>query len=169
MAAPSTPPAAGTPAPRRPPKALFRYGLNPLFSRVLRSPLHGRLSKSLALLRFTGRKSGRTYAIPVGYAETDGDLLVGTASGWSRNLAGGVPVRVRLRGQERTGIADVVADEAGMTALYRTMLTLAPNFGRAIGVGLDANGEPKPEDVTRARGEGHVVVRIRLDPSERAA
>lgn len=169
MAQPSTPPATPTSAPRRPPKFLFRYGLNPLFSRVLRSPLHGRLSKNLALLTFTGRKSGKTYTIPVGYAETDGELLVGTASAWSRNLGGGAPVRVRLRGEERTGATEVVADETGMTRLYRTMLTLAPGFGRAVGVGLDPNGEPKPEDVARARGEGHVVVRIRLDPPRQAA
>ena len=151
-------------APRRPPKAVFRYGLNPLFSRILRSPLHGRLSERLALLTFTGRKSGKTYTIPVGYAQTDDTLLIGTASAWQHNLAGGAPVRVRLRGQERTGVADVVADEAEMIEHYRTMLAVAPGFGRAIGVRIDPNGEPNQDDVARNRAQGHVVVRIRLDP-----
>lgn len=162
-AAPTTT-AAARPAPRRPPKAVFRYGLNPLFGRLLRSPLHGRLSGRLALLTFTGRTSGKTYTIPVGYAQVDEQtLLVGTASGWSRNFRGGAPVRLRLRGRERTGVAEVIDDEAAMTEAYRAMLTAAPDFGRAIGVALGPDGRPKPEDVTRARGAGHVVVRIRLD------
>jgi deazaflavin-dependent oxidoreductase (nitroreductase family) len=164
---PSTTPAAAPP--RRPPKALFRYVLNPLFGRILRSPLHGRLSERLALLTFIGRKSGKTYTIPVGYAQTDDTLLIGTASAWQRNLVGGAPVRVRLRGQERTGVADVVADEAGMIEHYRTMLNLAPGFGRAVGLRLDPNGDPNREDVARNRAQGHVVVSIKLDPPEGAS
>lgn len=162
-ASPSSAPDA-SPTPRRPPQALFRYVLNPLFRRALRSPLHGRLSGRLALLTFTGLRSGKTYTIPVGYAQTDDTLLIGTASGWRRNLAGGAPVRLRLRGEERTGVADVVADEAGMTEGYRTMLALAPGFGRAVGVRLDPDGAPNRDDVARNRAQGHVVVRVALDP-----
>jgi hypothetical protein len=33
---------------------------------LLRSPLHGLLSGMLMLLSYTGRKSGRTYTIPIG-------------------------------------------------------------------------------------------------------
>ena len=47
-----------TPAPRMPPARLFKL-VNPVLKAVLRSPLHRRLSKSLALLTFTGRTSGR--------------------------------------------------------------------------------------------------------------
>lgn len=168
--APPTPAASPSPAteptatPRRPPKALFRYGLNPLFGRILRSPLHGRLGEHLALLSFTGRRSGTTYTTPVAYAQTDDTLLLGTASGWSRNLVGGAPVRVRLRGQERAGRAEVIADEGGMTDAYRTMLTLAPGFRRALAVRLDPSGEPNRDDVARNRAQGHVVVRVVLDP-----
>jgi hypothetical protein len=41
-----------------PPARLFKL-VNPVLKAVLRSPLHRRLSKSLALLTFTGRTSGR--------------------------------------------------------------------------------------------------------------
>ena len=161
--------AGAAPGLRRPPRFLFRYVLNPLFGRLLRSPLHAPLSKRLLLLTFTGRTSGKRYTIPVGYAQVDDTLLLGTESAWSRNLRGGASVHLRLRGEERTGTADVVADEAGMTQSYRTMLAAAPGYGRAIGVALDPTGEPNATSVARARQQGHVVVRIALDPPPAAA
>ncbi len=35
---------------------------------VLRSPLHGIVSKTTLLISFTGRKSGMTYTTPVSYS-----------------------------------------------------------------------------------------------------
>ncbi len=80
---------------RRPPKILFKF-LNPLFTLILRSPLHSPLSKRLLLLTFTGRRSGKQYTTPVGYAQVDDMLLLGTQSGWSKNLHGGARVQIRL-------------------------------------------------------------------------
>jgi deazaflavin-dependent oxidoreductase (nitroreductase family) len=150
------------PARRQPPRALFAV-LNPVFTLLLRSPLHRLLSKRLLLLSFTGRKSGKRYTIPVGYAQEGDTLLLGTESRWKANLRGGAPVTVRLKGRERRGTAEVIADEEGMIAAYRKMLALAPGYGRAIGVALDANGEPDRAAVERARRAGHVVIRIQLD------
>ena len=67
------------------------------------------------------------------------------------------------------GIADVVAEEAGMTYSYRTMPAAAPGFGRAIDISLDPTGRPDPADVARARQQGHVVVRTEPDPPPAAA
>lgn len=149
-------------APRRPPQALFTV-LNPLFTLLLRSPLHRLLSGRLLLLSFTGRKSGKRYTIPVGYAQEGDTLLLGTEGMWKANLRGGAPVAVRLRGEARRGTAAVIADEDGMIAAYRTMLARAPGYARAAGIALDARGEPDRDAVARARREGHVVIRIRLD------
>ena len=164
MAQPSATATGSAPSRRRPPRFLFRYVLNPLFGLLLRSPLHAPLSKRLLLLTFTGRTSGKRYTIPVGYVRVDGMLLLGTESAWSRNLRGGAPVRLRLCGEARTGTADIITDEAGMTENYRIMLAAAPGYGRAIGVSLDPSGEPNVADVARARQQGHVAVRIELDP-----
>ena len=41
--------------------------LNPAVVWVLRSRLHGLLSWGLMLVTVTGRRTGRTYTIPVGY------------------------------------------------------------------------------------------------------
>ncbi len=147
---------------RRPPRFLFR-ALNPLFTTLLRSPLHRPLSGRPMLLRFSGRRSRKLYTIPVGYAQDDDTLLLGTESRWKQNLRGGARVSVRLVGHERTGTAEVIDDEAGMIEAYRTMVRLAPDYGRAIGIALDSNGELNRGDVAQARQAGHVVIRIRLD------
>lgn len=57
------------------------------------------------LLTFIGRKTGREYTTPVGYWVRDGNLIVTTQSPWWRNLIGGQPVAVHLRGTRRRGIA----------------------------------------------------------------
>ena len=94
---------------RRPPRFLFRF-INPLFKLILRSPLHRLFSKRLMLLSFTGRRTGKRYTIVVGYADVGEALLLRTESAWKNNLRGGAPVRVRLRGRERPGTADVISD-----------------------------------------------------------
>lgn len=146
---------------RRPPRIVYKV-LNPLFVALLHTPLHGLMSRRLLALSFQGRKSGKRYRIPVGYAQTEDGLLITTQSRWAQNLRGGAPVSVRLRGQERRGTADLITDEAGMLAAYRVMLAQGPQLGEIIGVGLDASGEPRHEDVTRARSEGYVIIQITL-------
>ena len=64
---------------------------------LLRSPLHGLVSKRLMLLTMTGRKSGKQYSIPVGYTQVAETLYFGTNGKWKNNLRGKAPVRVRLR------------------------------------------------------------------------
>ena len=48
--------------------------MNNLMTAMLRSPLHGMMSKFIMLISFRGRKSGKLYTIPVGYMQ-DGDTL----------------------------------------------------------------------------------------------
>jgi hypothetical protein len=64
--------------PLRPPLRLLRLG-NPLVSGVLRSRAHRLLSGSLIVLEYQGRKTGRTFAIPLRYAEVADRLLVALA------------------------------------------------------------------------------------------
>lgn len=52
----------------RPMWALNRV-VNPLVRAPFRSPLHPLLSRRLVLLRVTGRRSGRTFELPVGYVQ----------------------------------------------------------------------------------------------------
>lgn len=86
---------------------------NALVLAILRSPVHRLLSGLAVELRYTGRRSGRTYALPVQYART-GDRLVLWPQGadrksWWRNFQSPRPVTVRLAGHGYRGTARVVA------------------------------------------------------------
>ena len=48
---------------------VMNHFANPIIRLVLRSPLHGLFSGSLALITYRGRKSGKEYTIPVQYVQ----------------------------------------------------------------------------------------------------
>ncbi len=107
--------------PRRPlPKWMFGL-LNPVVKALLRSPLHGLISHELMVLSFTGRTSGKPYAVPVGYLQHDNRLYFSCLAGWWQNLPG-APVAVRLRGQDRRGAAARIVDPDGITAVAQLLI-----------------------------------------------
>src|SRR3954447_3727239 len=89
-------------------RALFQRFGNPVIRTLLRSPAHGLLSSKLALVTVTGRRSGPEFTFPVSYEQT-GDLVrIGVGwpeeKQWWRNLRGdGAPVRVWVKGRQRSG------------------------------------------------------------------
>lgn len=112
--------------------------VNPVVGAVLRSPLHRFLSGGLMLITYRGRRTGRERTIPVMYAEKGDRLIVlvgdATAKQWWRNLRGGAPVELRLRGGLRRGHATVVTGGPTETgALLSTYLTRFPRAARAAG------------------------------------
>jgi hypothetical protein len=153
--------------PRQPPRLLFTV-LNPVVRLVLRSPLNRVVSDRLMLLTVTGRTSGKSYTIPIGYARDGDTLYSGTGAGWARNLRGGAPVRVILQGERRRGRAELVSDVDGLMTAYRTIYKASPAYANALsrstGVSFLATGEVFREDVARARDAGHVVIRTTLEP-----
>jgi hypothetical protein len=99
--------------------------VNPLVRWLIRSPLHRVASRRLALITYTGRRSGCRYTIPVGYQMAGAQVTINVASPdrkvWWRSLKGtGAPVELRVRGQQRTGNA--VATRARDHAVVRVAL-----------------------------------------------
>ncbi|WP_051024627.1 MULTISPECIES: nitroreductase/quinone reductase family protein [Nocardia] len=163
MSTSSTPPSAGTPAAESAGRGRLRMqtAVDAAMRALLRSPLHRLLSAKLMIVTVVGRKTGRVYANPVGYAESDGALLVGTAAGWRRNLRPGEPVRITWRGRERLADWEVISGEDEIAEPYRVILTQNPTHGRFAGIGLDADGNVDREQLRAAIGRGTVVVRLR--------
>lgn len=133
---------------------------------LLRSPLHGLVSKGLMLLMVTGRMSGRTFTFPVRYVERDGKILVlagrATTKSWWRNLREPTPVRMRLRGRDVTGMALAVVDADGVARGLREFVRRFPRSAKSLGMpSSDRNGEPDPDALARV-AEGKVLVRIEL-------
>jgi hypothetical protein len=105
--------------------AILNRAINPLVRLLIRSPLHWLASRRLALITYTGRRSGRRYTIPVGYQMVDLQVTIAVGSPdhkvWWRSLTGtGAPVDMVVRGRRRTGHA--VATRAGEQALVRVAL-----------------------------------------------
>lgn len=97
--------------------------VNPLLRALLSSPAHTLASGRLALITYTGRRSGREYTIPVGYRDKGDEVTIPVGwperKVWWRNLTGaGGPVRLRVRGRLLTGHA-VATHERGSDALVR--------------------------------------------------
>lgn len=78
---------------------------------LLASPRWGpRLGKSLAVVTYTGRRSGRTISTPIGYRRKGDELKIAVTAPddkrWWRNFTGeGAPLSIQLDGVERTGHA----------------------------------------------------------------
>jgi hypothetical protein len=94
------------------PEIFFKI-INPIMKFLLRSPFHGALSKSIMLITFTGRNSGRKFTTPVRYMQTDGTVRCFTAveNQWWRNLRGGAAVTLRVNGQDGSYSARAIHDD----------------------------------------------------------
>ena len=106
------------------PFALLNRTANPVVRAVLSSPLHPLLSRRLALITVTGRRSGRRYTFPVGYRQ-DGDRVIINVGQperkhWWRNLKQAGQVDMRIQGARRKGQALARGEEAtGVTVEVR--------------------------------------------------
>jgi deazaflavin-dependent oxidoreductase (nitroreductase family) len=129
--------------------------VNRVMRGLLRTPGLSRLvGKRLVVVYVVGRKSGRTYVVPVAYTPHEGGLLIGSPFGWVRNLRTGEPVDVRFRGRRRRADVRVVADEAGVVELYGVMARENRQFAKFNKIGFDASGEPSTADLRQAWRSG---------------
>jgi deazaflavin-dependent oxidoreductase (nitroreductase family) len=102
---------------------------------VLRSRAHRLLSGSAIELRYTGRRSGRQYALPVQYAGAGDHLVVRPQrwehATWWRNFRTPQPVTVRLAGRLHEGTARVVdPDDPDWRSARQTYATRWPRSAR---------------------------------------
>ncbi|MFB6228485.1 MAG: nitroreductase/quinone reductase family protein [Halobacteriales archaeon] len=136
--------------------------LNPVMSRLLRSPLHPLVSDSIMLLTFTGSKTGTEYTTPVGYWVKDGHLIVTTQSQWWHNLKGGQPVSMQVRGQHRQGIATPHPDPEDAAQYIKEFINLrGTDAARRLGILIRGDREPTLDEL-EAGVEGTVVIDIEL-------
>ena len=118
---------------------------------VLRSPVHGMVSKFTLLITFTGRKSGKIYTTPVSYSQFEDQITIFTHANWWKNLCGGAPVTLCIQGQESQGWAEPVADDKDAIA-FRLVAHLrkVPSDAKYYGVTFDEHGNPNAGEVEKA-------------------
>jgi hypothetical protein len=98
---------------------------NRLVRVLVSSPLHPLVSRRLTLITVTGLRSSNEYTLPVAY-RLDGDRLTIPVRWperklWWRNLRNGAPVKLRLRGTERSGFARADVADDGAVAVHVTL------------------------------------------------
>ena len=115
------------------------------------------------LLRVTGRKTSRTYTVPVGRHQSGATIVVYAAGSWRHNLRGGAPVRVVLDGLERAGHAELEEDHDRVAQAYKTRLDeLGVGEARMLGLKVKAGGRsPTVEEIKPAVAE-RAIATIRL-------
>jgi len=129
---------------------------------ILRSPMHGLISRNILLITFTGRKSGKMYTIPVGYSQNDGRVTIFTHHSWWKNLPGSSPVTLTLRGREARGLAEAVVEDKQAIAVGLTAhLQKVPGDAKYYEVSFDNRKNPRAQDVERA-AQNVVMINVRL-------
>lgn len=103
--------------------ALLNRVVNPIVRAILRSPLHGLLSRRLLLLTYT-RGNGQLSTIPVGYTRQRDTIRIAVGAAehkrWWRAVRRHPDVALVVRGVRRTGCASVTVGD---------VVTVDVNFG----------------------------------------
>ncbi|HME79044.1 MAG TPA: nitroreductase/quinone reductase family protein [Mycobacterium sp.] len=107
-------------------RLIMRAG--PLFNApvaaIANSPrLGARLRRSVTMITYTGRRSGRTFSTPVAYRRRGDEIEIAAnlpdAKTWWRNFVGeGGPVSLTLDGAEREGHAVAHRDDKGRVTVH---------------------------------------------------
>lgn len=94
---------------------------NPFMEWLLKSRLHGFVSRMYMLITFTGRKSGKVYTTPVQYAQRDNMLYVITSAEyiWWRNLRDDATVDVTLRRKTHRGTSRITEEQDQLAAIVQ--------------------------------------------------
>lgn len=131
---------------------------------MLRSPLHGMLSETTMLVTFTGCKSGQKITTPVNYAQEGNTLWVTSfrQRSWWRNLRGGQPVVLKIKGKDMQGWGRAIEDRPEVEAALSKYLQRLPKSAKYFDVTLDENGRQNSAEISKA-AEERVMVEIKIE------
>lgn len=85
--------------------------------------LGGLVNRNIAMLTYSGRRSGKRISIPVAYRRDGDEVFISVnlpeAKTWWRNFVGdGGPLTLRLDGDERSGHAVAERDQQGRVTVH---------------------------------------------------
>jgi len=131
-----------------------RYSvINPVVKTLLCSPFHRLMSRNTVLIEFQGRKSGKTFQMPVSYHEAQDrvHLFTDLSNVWWRNLESGADVKLQLRGRAQGGKSHVtVGATPEKQEALTAFLVASPRDAAHARVGFDADGRPSAPDIAHA-------------------
>jgi F420H(2)-dependent quinone reductase len=135
---------------------------NPAVRRLLGSRFAGPMAKSLMLLRFRGRTSGRWHTTPVGYAREGNQVVVVTMPvyRWWRNVVDRATVQLRLDNQWFDANARLLRpdDPAYDAAVALQVHKRGPNMLRGLGIPVTDEGQVPAAARADAGKRAHIVL-----------
>ena len=134
--------------------------INPTMRVMLRSPIHRLWSRSLMLITFTGRRSGRSYTTPVRYLRIGTTVRCYTSAEnqWWRNLRGGADVVLRIEGVDKPYHAVAIVDDpVVIKAALKEYLELFPQDAAYHEIRVAKDGCLNSDDLERASRQAVVV------------
>lgn len=143
----------------RPPAAIVRL-LNHVLLFALRTPFAGPVRKAILVLRFTGRRTGRRYDIPVAAHHADDTLMALTGAPWRVNFRGGRDVDVTFEGRT-TPMRGVLVEH--VPTVTETYLRRIEEVGieqapREFGLKITVGRPPTTEEMTEAVEREHLSI-----------
>jgi hypothetical protein len=126
--------------------------------------LQSMVGQGVALLTFEGRKTAKTYTIPVSYHQADDVVTIVTkrARKWWHNFESRVEVALRLAGRDYTGRAQIESDADDALEFMTEYLKERPVDAKAYGLAKDERTREKI-----ARIIPHIVViRVHIEQDE---
>ena len=135
---------------------------NPIMIWLLKSPMHGMVSKNIMLVTVTGHKSGISISTPANYLRDGNTLWVISwrERKWWRNLRGGAKVRVLVAGKDLEGSGQVIEEEKADAKSLFDYYQKVPKIAKYVQIGLEATGQPVYTDCEHAAKK---MVTIRID------
>ena len=137
--------------------------VNPVVRRLVEA---GRAGDELMVLHFTGRRTGRSYDVPVGVRVVDGSLCVFTSSPWRHNVRSGGVVQVSRRGRRETLPVELVDDPHEVTTILARLIEAhGPAWARrALGIRIHVPRNPTTAELQAMVEEcGFSVLRLGTD------
>lgn len=136
---------------------------NSIVKVMINSPLHFLLGPNIALITFTGRRSGKLISTPINVTR-DGTIYIATSTRkrtWWRNLRGGASAELRVAGQTIRVHGEVIESTDEVSEGLRRYFQQNPQLAKYFNVRLGADQNPIETDLQRAATER---VAIRLQP-----
>lgn len=110
---------------------------------MLRNNQMGPAAEYIMVITTTGRKSGKSFTIPIGYLR-DGDSILalnsGGGSNWYKNVQVNPEVTLEIKGQTITARGEMVTDPAERAKVFELYKReRGANFERLFGVPISAS------------------------------
>ena len=140
----------------RPPNAVVRV-TNMIVRPLLRTPV-AKVLKPLALLEFSGRRSGARLRIVVGWHVIDEVGVVLTPAGWRANFSGGRPAKVHRRGTSTTLIGTLESDPGAVADVVNRLLDEGAS-ARSLALRVSDGHVIEADDIV---GTGRAMIRFAL-------